>query len=60
MRPKKRIDQLRAKVGDAVLQLALSTAEAGKKKGDTHGPRMPEAVGEAGPANNEAHCLHGN
>src|SRR5438445_2797124 len=37
---KKRIDQLRAKVGDAVLQPALSTAEAGKKKGDTHGPRM--------------------
>src|SRR5205807_8947132 len=37
---KKRIDQLRAKVGDAVLQPALSTAEAGKKKGDTHGGRI--------------------
>src|SRR6266576_2151578 len=52
---KKRIDQLRAKVGDAVLQPALSTAEAGKKKGDTHGARMARGgSAKPGPANNEA------
>ena len=52
---KKRIDQLRAKVGDAVLQPALSTAEAGKKKGDTHGRRIARGgSAKPGPANNEA------
>src|SRR5207253_6285493 len=52
---KKRIDQLRAKVGDAVLQPALSTAEAGKKKGDTHGGRIARGgSAKPGPANNEA------
>src|SRR5260370_11324124 len=35
-RAKKRIDELRAKVGEAVLQPAFAPAEAGKKKGDTH------------------------
>src|SRR6266576_610109 len=52
---KKRIDQLRAKVGDAVLQPALSTAAAGKKKGDTHGGRIARGgSAKPGPANNEA------
>src|SRR3989454_9970601 len=37
---KKRIDQLRAKVGDAALQPAFSAADAGKKKADAHGGRM--------------------
>src|SRR5438876_5593984 len=49
---KKRIDQLRAKVGDAVLQPALSTAEAGKKKGDTDGGRIARGgSAKPGPAN---------
>src|SRR5213594_3871621 len=39
-RAKKRIDELRAKVGDAALQPAFSAADAGKKKGDAHGARM--------------------
>src|SRR5206468_5426062 len=50
---KKRIDQLRAKVGDAVLQPAFSAGDAGKKKRDAHGART--AQGESakpGPANN--------
>src|SRR6266540_3356859 len=52
---KKRIDQLRAKVGDAVLQPALSTAEASKKKGDTHQARTARGgSAKPGPANNEA------
>jgi outer membrane protein assembly factor BamD len=52
---KKRIDQLRAKFGDAALQPALPVAQAGKKKGDTHGERTA-ASGSARPgaANNEA------
>src|SRR6266487_5007795 len=53
---KKRIDQLRAKFGEAVLQPALSTAEqASKKKGDMHGARTAESgSAKPGPANNEA------
>jgi outer membrane protein assembly factor BamD len=39
-RAKKRIDQLRKKVGDAVLQPALATAETSKKKGSVSGDRM--------------------
>jgi outer membrane protein assembly factor BamD len=52
---KKRIDQLRAKLGDAVLQPALPVAQAGKKKGDTHGVRTARSESaRPGPANNEA------
>jgi outer membrane protein assembly factor BamD len=52
---KKRIDQLRAKFGDAALQPALAGAQSGKKKGETHGARTA-ASGSAKPgaANNEA------
>jgi outer membrane protein assembly factor BamD len=39
-RAKKRIDQLRKKVGDAALQPALATAETSKKKGSVSGDRM--------------------
>src|SRR5438876_3403257 len=52
---KKRIDQLRAKVGDAALQPAFSAADAGKKKGDAHGGRMARSESaKPGPANNAA------
>src|SRR5881296_2074206 len=53
---KKRIDQLRAKVGDAVLQPAFSAGDAGKKKGDAHGARMARSGPPAKPgtANNAA------
>ncbi len=52
---KKRIDQLRAKVGEATLQAALAPAQAGKKKGEAHGARTA-GTGSAKPgeANNEA------
>ena len=52
---KKRIDQLRAKVGEAALQAALAPAQAGKKKAEAHGPRTA-GTGSAKPgeANNEA------
>jgi outer membrane protein assembly factor BamD len=52
---KKRIDQLRAKFGDAALQPALAGAQSGKKKGEAHGARTA-ASGSAKPgtANNEA------
>ena len=52
---KKRIDQLRAKFGDAALQPALVGAQTGKKKGEVHGARTA-ASGSAKPgtANNEA------
>src|SRR6266481_1884710 len=54
-RAKKRIDELRAKVGEGVLQPAFTTAEAGKKKGDTHGGRIARGgSAKPGPANNEA------
>src|SRR5213594_308587 len=52
---KKRIDQLRAKFGDAALQPALPVSQTGKKKGEAHGTQTA-ATGSAkpGPANNEA------
>ena len=55
-RAKKRIDQLRAKVGEAALQPAFTTGEAGKKKGAAHEARTAEsgAAAKPGPANNEA------
>src|SRR5213596_4378104 len=37
---KKRIDQLRRKVGEAALQPAFTPGEAGKKKATAHGARM--------------------
>src|SRR5215470_13965172 len=52
---KKRIDQLRAKFGDAALQPALPVAQASKKKSDMHGPRTAATGSEKpGAANNEA------
>ncbi len=53
---KKRIDQLRAKFGDAALQPALPEGHVSKKKPDAHGARTVESSGSAkpGPANNEA------
>ena len=53
---KKRIDQLRAKFGDAALQPALPEGHASKKKPEAHGARTAESSGSAnpGPANNEA------
>jgi outer membrane protein assembly factor BamD len=53
---KKRIDQLRAKVGDAALQPPLSTASASKKKGGAsggrtadRGPAMPGSANDQAP-----------
>src|SRR6266581_4916719 len=52
---KKRIDQLRAKFGDAALQPALPVAQTGKKKGEAHGARTAETgSAKPGAANNEA------
>jgi outer membrane protein assembly factor BamD len=52
---KKRIDQLRAKFGDAALQPALPEGKVTKKKGDTHGaPTAESGSARPGPANNEA------
>src|SRR5881397_1908217 len=52
---KKRIDQLRAKFGDAALQPALPVGQVSKKKGDMHGARTAESgSAKPGPANNEA------
>ena len=53
---KKRIDQLRAKVGEAVLQPAIPAAQAGKKKGEAHEARAAGTGSTAKPseANNEA------
>jgi len=55
-RAKKRIDQLRTKVGEAALQPAFAPAEAGKKKGEAHEARTAKSGSGAkpGPANNEA------
>src|SRR2546430_15383359 len=54
-RAKKRIDDLRAKVGDAALQPAFSAADAGKKKGDARGARTARSgSAKPGPANNAA------
>lgn len=52
---KKRIDQLRAKFGDAALQPALPVGQAGQKKGDMHGARTAESgSAKPGAPNNEA------
>jgi len=52
---KRRIDQLRAKFGDAALQPALPLGQAGKKKGDARGARTAEsASAKPGSPNNEA------
>src|SRR5213082_825173 len=52
---KKRIDQLRAKFGDAALQPALPMGQASKKKSDMRGARTAESgSAKPGPANNEA------
>src|SRR5881398_4114847 len=53
---KKRIDQLRAKFGDAALQPALPVGQqASKKKSDMRGARTAESgSAKPGPANNEA------
>src|SRR5437762_7921904 len=52
---KKRIDQLRAKLGEAALQPALSVAQAGKKKSEAHGGRTAgNGSAKPGAANNEA------
>ena len=52
---KKRIDQLRAKFGDAALQPALPVAQVSKKKSDTQGARTAESgSAKPGPANNQA------
>jgi outer membrane protein assembly factor BamD len=54
-RAKKRIDQLRAKVGDAALQPILATAQAPKKKGGASGNRTAERGPAApGSANDQA------
>src|SRR5256884_8448824 len=54
-RAKKRIDELRAKVGDAALQPAFSAADAGKKKGDARGARTARSgSAKPGPANHSA------
>src|SRR5881392_1934142 len=55
-RAKKRINELRAKVGEAVLQPAFSPAEAGKKKGAANQARQTKNGSRAKPgsANNEA------
>jgi len=55
-RAKKRIDELRAKVGESVLQPAFTTAEAGKKKGAANEARRAKGGSGAKPgqANNEA------
>ena len=55
-RAKKRINELRAKVGEAVLQPAFSPAEAGKKKGSANQARQAKSGSRAKPgsANNEA------
>src|SRR4029077_15202970 len=52
---KKRIDQLRAKYGDAALQPALAVAQSGQKKSEARGPRSA-GTGSAKPGapNNEA------
>jgi len=52
---KKRIDQLRAKFGDAALQPALASAQSGKKKGEAPGARTAgSGSAKPGAANNEA------
>jgi outer membrane protein assembly factor BamD len=50
----KRIDQLRAKYGDAALQPAISVSQSAKKKSNAHGSRTAEAgSAKPGAPNNE-------
>jgi outer membrane protein assembly factor BamD len=52
---KKRIDQLRAKYGDAALQPAIPASETAKKKPEPHGARTAgSAPAKPGAPNNEA------
>jgi outer membrane protein assembly factor BamD len=51
---KKRIDQLRAKYGDAALQPAIPASETVKKKAETHGARTAGGSTKPGAPNNEA------
>ncbi len=52
---KKRIDELRAKFGDAALQPAFTVGETGKKKNDAQGARTARSgSAKPGSANNEA------
>src|SRR5438552_642715 len=53
---KKRIDQLRAKIGEAALQPAIAAGQAGKKKGEAHEARAAGtgSTAKPGQANNEA------
>src|SRR4051794_14283511 len=52
---KKRIDQLRAKYGDAALQPAIPVSETAKKKPEAHGGRSAgNAPAKPGAPNNEA------
>jgi outer membrane protein assembly factor BamD len=52
---KKRIDQLRAKFGDAALQPALAVSQTGKKKGEAHGARTAgNGSAKPGAPNNDA------
>src|SRR5947207_1606633 len=52
---KKRIDQLRAKFGEAVLRPAIAVSPNVKKKSDMHGARTAESgSAKPGPAHNEA------
>src|SRR6266699_3859129 len=54
-RAKKRIDELRAKVGEAALQPAFSAADAGKKKGGANQGRVVKGGSAVpGSVNNEA------
>jgi len=55
-RAKKRINELRTKVGEAALQPAFTTGEAAKKKGGAPEARTAKsgAAAKPGPANNEA------
>jgi len=57
-RAKKRIDELRTKVGEAALQPAFTTGEAGKKKGGGGAREVRTAKSgtgaKPGPANNQA------
>jgi outer membrane protein assembly factor BamD len=54
-RAKKRIDELRAKVGEAALQPAFAAADAAKKKQSPHGSQMAKGGSTMrGSTNNEA------
>ena len=55
-RAKKRINELRTKVGEAALQPAFTPGDAGKKKGNAHEAQTANsgAGAKPGPANNQA------